>query len=247
MAHDFWLEAHPFYTQTSKAVDLSVHVGNEFTGDSLPNIFNWYSDFSLYKADSKTRIEGDLGRDPAGYFIPQHNGTYLIGYQSIQHYVEIDSDTYKKYLHEEGLNHAIDYRKKHKLQQQQGKEDYIRHAKILVQAGNSFEVDYSKVNIGYDLEIIPLENPYQKKLNDALSVKVLFKNKPQPGILLIAFSRQNPKQMQRVRTDQNGLAIITLNQYGPWLLKAVKMLKLEQKKADWKSHWASITFEIRAN
>lgn len=244
-AHDFWLEAHPFYTQTDKAVDLSVHVGNEFAGDSLPNIYNWYTDFSLYKAGSKTKIEGDLGRDPAGYFVPRRNGTYLIGYQSIQHYVEIDSVIFNKYLLDEGLDHAIDYRKKNNLQQQQGKENYIRHVKVLVQAGDDFAVDYSNVNIGYDLEIIPLGNPYQKKLNDHLSVQVLFYNKPEPDILLIAYSKQNTSQLQRVRTGRNGIATIDLNQSGPWLLKAVKIIKLEKEKADWKSHWASITFEIR--
>lgn len=244
-AHDFWLEAQPFYTESGKTVDLSVHVGNDFAGESLPNIVNWYTDFSLYQATSKTKVKGELGRDPAGFFIPEQNGTYAIGYQSTFSYVEIDSDTFNRYLKEEGLDNAIDYRQKYNQTQAEGKENYIRHAKVLVQAGNEFDIDNSALKFGYELEIIPVENPYLKKINDNLDVQILYKNKPIDNILLIAFTKTNPQQTQRVRSDQNGKATITLNQTGPWLLKAVKILKLEENKADWQSHWASLTFAVR--
>lgn len=244
-AHDFWLEAHPFYTETNKTVELSVHVGNEFIGESLPNIVNWYTDFSLYQASSKTEIEGELGRDPAGYFNPEQKGTYAIGYESVFHYVEIDSDTFKKYLNEEGLDNALKYRQQHKQQKEEAKENYIRHAKALVQVGDEFEIDHSQLKLGYELEIIPLDNPYKKRINDTLEIQVLYKNKPIKGILLAAFSKVHPEKIQQLRTDQNGKVTISLNQTGPWLLKAVKILKIEKGEVDWQSHWASLTFEIR--
>jgi len=245
--HDFWLEAHPFYTESGKTVDLSIHVGNEFVGDSLPNIASWYTDFSLYSAQSKKDIEGELGRDPAGFFTPSQPGTNAIGYQSTFSYVELDSATFNKYLDEEGLNNAIKYRQDHGQNKSQGNENYIRHAKALVQAGDQFKVDYSQLNLGYDLEIIPLSNPYQKNLNDKLSVKILYKNKPARDILLSAFSRVKPDQIQHIRSNSDGIARIRLNQSGDWLLKAVKILKIDDDKADWQSHWASLTFSIHSN
>jgi hypothetical protein len=72
--HDFWLEAHPFYTMPEKSVDISVHVGNQFVGDSQPNIVIWYSDFSLYQADSKTDLLRFLSIPVAG------TGSYSSGY-----------------------------------------------------------------------------------------------------------------------------------------------------------------------
>ncbi|MCK5665906.1 MAG: hypothetical protein KAI17_20600, partial [Thiotrichaceae bacterium] len=152
-SHDFWLEAHPFYTNVKNSVDISVHVGNEFIGDSLPNIPNWYSDFSLYHQDSKTKIEGELGRDPAGYFTPDQTGTFAIGYQSDFSYVEIDPDTFIKYLTDEGLDNAIQHRLDNKLTDTMGKENYVRHAKALVQSGDQFNIDFSRINLGYELEI----------------------------------------------------------------------------------------------
>ena len=243
-SHDFWLEAHPFYTNAKNSVDISVHVGNEFIGDSLPNIPNWYTDFSLYQQHSKTKIKGELGRDPAGHFTPDQTGTYAIGYQSDFSYVEIDPDTFIKYLTDEGLDNAIQYRFDNKLTDTTGKENYVRHAKTLVQSGDQFSLDNSKNNLGYELEIIPLSNPYKKKLNDTLKVKILYQNNPVKNILLNAYSKARPEQVQSIRSDKNGEASITLDQTGPWLLKAVKILKINDAKADWQSHWASLTFEI---
>ncbi|MCP4076772.1 MAG: DUF4198 domain-containing protein [Gammaproteobacteria bacterium] len=243
-SHDFWLEAHPFYTKAKKPVDISVHVGNEFIGDSLPNILNWYTDFSLYQKNSKTDIKGELGRDPAGYFTPDQTGTYAIGYQSDFSYVEIDPETFIKYLTDEGLDNAIQFRQKNKLTQTIGKENYIRHAKALVQSGDQFGINNSKINMGYELEIIPLSNPYKKNLNDTLKVKILYQNKPVSNILLTAYSKIRPRQTQSIRSNNKGEASITLDQTGPWLLKAVKIQKINDGKANWQSHWASLTFEV---
>lgn len=244
-AHDFWLEAHPFYTQTDKTVELSVHVGNEYVGDSLPNIPNWYTDFSIYTPAKKIPVEGSLGSDPAGYFTPEQHGTYAIGYQSEFTYIEIDPATFNKYLQEEGLQNAIDYRHEHQQTDMQGNEEYIRHVKTLVQSGSTFDIDNSAIKFGYELEIIALENPYKKDLNDYIDFKVLHKNEPEHGIMVIAFSKKKPALMQQVRSDRRGIARIKLDQYGPWLVKAVKIIKLENQKADWQSHWASLTFEMK--
>ncbi len=244
-SHDFWLEAHPFYTTAKKTVDISIHAGNNFIGDSLPNIVTWYSDFSLYNGLSKEEINGELGRDPAGYFTPQINGTYAIGYMSDFNYIEIPADTYNSYLKEEGLDNAINYRQKNGLNNTAGKEKYIRYAKTLVQSGNKFDIDNSAKNIGYELEIIPLSNPYKKKINDELTIKILYLNKPIKGILLTAFTKNKPELKQLIRTNHKGEASILLDQPGPWLLKAVKIKHIKDKRENWLSLWASLTFNLR--
>jgi len=243
-SHDFWLEAHPFYTSPAKTVDISVHVGNQFSGDSLPNINSWYTDFSVYQPASKTLIEGEMGRDPAGFFTPRKKGTYAIGYQSDFTNIEIDPDTFLKYLSDEGLDHAIEYRKQNLLTRLPGRENYIRHCKTLVQSGDKFDIDNSMLSFGYELEIIPLSNPYKKQLNDSLSVKVVYQNQPIESLLLIALPKTESAKSQAIRTDRNGVATIRLDQTGPWLLKVVHIIKIKDDKADWQSHWASLTFAL---
>lgn len=249
LAHDFWIEAHPFYTPVGKPVDLSIHVGADFVGDSLPNIRNWYDDFSLYLPGEKKPVPGKLGDDPAGHFTPGRSGTWLVGYQSRFSYVDIDPQTFRKYLEMEGLDNALDYRRKKGLEQSNGRERYIRHAKALVQAGEDFSVDASTLAIGYELEIVPERNPYRLKAGDRLPVRLLYRGQPAEGLLLIAFSRSRPLEKQSLRSDEQGQVVIELDRTGTWMLKAVKILPYSSAdvdpKADWQSHWANLTFELR--
>ncbi len=244
-AHDFWLEAHPFYTEPGDTVDLSVHVGNHFVGDSLPNIAGWYSDFSLYQVNGKSDIQGEMGRDPAGYFTAQQQGTYNIGYQSLFQFTEIDPDTFNKYLHAEGLDNALKYRQQQQQQNEPGKERYIRHAKALIQSGSKFTHDSSMLELGYELELVPLQNPYRKSINDELEVRLLYQGQAAADIQVVAFSKQQPEQVQIRRSDDNGMVRFKLDQAGPWLIKAVKIVRLQQDKAEWQSHWASLTFAVK--
>ncbi len=240
------MEAEPYYSEPGKTVDISLHIGAEFVGDSQPNIYNWYDDFSLYNGASISEIEGELGDDPAGRFRPELPGTYLIGHQTTFTFIEIEPEIFNKYLHEEGLDNAIHFRQVHNLTNRPAKENYIRHAKLLVQSGQGFEVDNSLREIGYILEITPLQNPYKLRKGDKLDLKVLYRGQPAPDLLLIAFSKNQPKRLQNIRTDSNGLATISLDEEGPWLAKAVKILRLDNQKAEWQSHWASLTFSIRS-
>jgi len=248
-AHDFWLEAHPFYTPLGQPVDVSVHIGADFIGDSMPNIPNWYEDFSIYPPQGKQPMPGRLGDDPAGHFTPDRSGTWLVGYQSTFSFVDIDPKTFEQYLIDEGLDDALAWRRENGLEQNRGLERYIRHAKTLIQAGDDFDIDASGRVIGYDLEIVPESNPYRLKAGDELAVRLLYRGKPAAGLLLIAFNKQTPENRQRIRSDAEGRVRIRLDRSGPWMLKAVKILPYSSDRVDprarWQSHWANLTFELR--
>ncbi len=244
-AHDFWLEAKPFYTSPGETVDISLHVGTDFNGDSLPNINDWYDDFSYFDGSIKKPVKGELGRDPAGYFTPLNSGSYLIGYQSTNSYVEISADIFLKYIHEEGLDNALADGLRLKRENKLAKENFSRHAKALIQAGNDFATDSSAQVFGYTLEIIPLQNPYRKQRGDTLGVKILYKGQPAKDILLLAYTKAQPLDRQQIRSNARGMASIKLDKTGKWLLKAVKIVPIKEGKADWQSHWASLTFALK--
>lgn len=244
MAHDFWLEAHPFYTEPGKTVELSLHQGNQYVGDTLPNVVNWYNDFSIYFADHKVDVPGELGRDPAGYFTPRQKGTYAIGYQSVFNTISIKPDIFNKYLQEEGLHDAIALRQKLKQTESETKERFIRHAKTLVQSGNEFEIDNASHEFGYELELIPQSNPYQMHQGDVIAIRVKYKQLAIANTQVSAFSKSHPENAQKIFTDEAGIVRIKLDQSGPWLVKAVKILALKDAELDWQSHWASLTFDV---
>jgi uncharacterized GH25 family protein len=243
-AHDFWIEARPFYTAPGETVELSIHVGNEFVGDSLPNIVNWYTDFSLYQNGQRSDVPGEMGRDPAGYLKTTRPDTYLIGYQSDFINVDIDSDTFKNYLQEEGLLDALQEYNSNFDTSKDVSERYIRHAKVLLQAGDKLLTpDWSRV-IGYQLELVPLLNPYQLQVGATLPLRLLYQNKPLAGIQVAAFSKASPEHLQKMSTNHNGEVTIELNDMGPWLVKAVKIKRLDETDVQWQSHWASLTFAV---
>ncbi len=244
MAHDFWLEADPFYTEPGKTVELSLHVGNEYVGDTLPNVVNWYNDFSIYFKDKIEEVPGELGRDPAGYFVPQQKGTYVIGYQSTFTNIKIEAAIFNKYLKEEGLENAIQLRAKNGLGDTDGIERYQRHAKILLQSGNAFDIDNSTRELGYELELTPLSNPYQKQVGDTLTLQLTYQQQALVGTQITAFSKSHPDEIQKLLSNTKGQVDIKLDRSGPWLIKAVKIIALKDKDQDWQSHWASLTFEI---
>ena len=41
-AHEFWLEAKPFYQKTDQTTEITINVGQQMDGQSLPNIPAWY-------------------------------------------------------------------------------------------------------------------------------------------------------------------------------------------------------------
>ncbi len=245
MAHDFWMQAHPYYTVPGQTVELSLHVGNDFVGDSLPNIASLYQSFSIYQAGKESEVAGAMGRDPAGYFIPDEEGTYLIGYQSVFNTTAIDFDTFMKYLDQEGLDAAKTTILAAREKPDRIKERYMRHVKSLVQVGDHHERDDSRLIIGHDLELVPQINPYLLQRGDALELSLNYLGKPVQDILVIAFSQHQPERVQRVRSDDSGRVSIKLDQGGPWLIKAVKIKRLIDQEQEWESHWASLTFAVR--
>jgi hypothetical protein len=80
---------------------------------------------------------------------------------------------------------------------------------------------------------------------DALPVRLTFKDAPLAGALVMAFNQRHPFLKKRVRSDQDGRATFTIDEPGPWLVKAVHMVPAPAgSNADWESFWASLTFEM---
>jgi uncharacterized GH25 family protein len=243
-AHDFWIEAEPFYTSPGDTVELSLHVGNEFVGDTFPNVAAQYLAFNSYQPGKQTEVPGSLGRDPAGYLQIDQTGTHLIGYQSTFQLTRMDPETFLKYLESEGLDQARGLYLEAGNTVDKVSEQFKRHAKSLVQSGAAFSRDDSRLEIGYELELVPEENPYRLKPGDRLGLQLLYQGQPAEGIQVSAFSKTEPQHVQQQTTDATGRVSVTLDRAGPWLIKAVQINHRPNLQPAWESHWASLTFSI---
>ncbi len=243
-AHEFWLEATPFYQKDNQATDITIHVGQNMKGDLQPNIPAWYSNFDIITADGIKEVDGELGRDPAGYFKTDIQGIYAIGYKSNKNTVDLPPKKFNGYLKKQGLEKIIEQRKALGESEKNGLEIYYRNVKTLIKMGDKRDVNFYNYDFGFPLNINPLQNPYDLTQGNKLRVQLTFNQKPAANLLLNAQIRDRPDFHFSVRTDKQGYATIPLAYKGVWLLHTVDMIRSQEEDIDWESFWGSITFEI---
>ena len=244
--HDFWLEPSTFRAQTGDEISLTLRVGQNLRGDTLPYIDAWFSDFSVLTDADARPVEGVMGDDPAGRFVTAAPGTHVIGYRSTNSFVELDSQKFHDYLAKEGLESVVEIRTQRGDADSAGLEYFSRCAKTLVSVGeNSSGKAFNKV-LGYTLELIPESDPSAMTLGESLPIQLLYASEPIENVLIVAFTKAEPEKKFSARTDSNGRVNLDLDRPGIWLVKAVHMIEVSpaDPKADWESFWASLSFQL---
>ncbi|MBL7002818.1 MAG: DUF4198 domain-containing protein [Gammaproteobacteria bacterium] len=243
-AHDFWLEANPYLIKPNQQTGLSINVGENMKGETLPNIPAWYRAFDVITADGLKPVEGNMGAEPAGHFSHQTHGIYAIGYLSNKDTVQLDAEKFTKYLKNQGLEKIIKQRKTLGEADQTANEIYSRNVKALVKVGDKNIVNFYQYDFKHPLNITPLQDPYQLKQGENLKVKITFRQQPAVDLLVKAEIKDNTTYQYQVRTNTQGIATIPLSHKGIWLIKAVEMERLTNKDEKWESYWGSLTFEL---
>ena len=245
-AHDFWIEPVNFRPVTGDEVPLVLRVGQNLSGDRLPYINDWFSDYRVVAPSGARPIDGLMGDDPAGSFQALESGVHLVGYRSTRDFVELEPAKFDSYLVKEGLEHIIDLRAERGESDRPASEYYSRCAKSLIEVGRGGPDKAYAARLGYTLELVPQENPYALRPGDTLPLLLLYENEPIEGILIIAFTSDAPDHRVRARTDADGRAELPLDRPGLWLVKAVHMIAVPEAVtgADWESFWASLTFTL---
>jgi len=245
VAHEFWLEAKPFYQKIDRTTEFTLNVGQQMDGQLLPNIPAWYSHFDVITGAGLTPVGGELGRDPAGYANIDTSGIYAIGYESTAKAVDLKPEKFTSYLTTEGLEKIIQRRNELGENEKNGVEIFYRNVKTLFKIGDQPAVNFYNYDFNHPLNINPLQNPYQLTKGDDLGVQLTFNQKPAANLLLRAQIKNKPDFEFSIRTDAKGYATVPLEHKGVWLLHTVEMIRSQKQDIDWESYWGSLTFEIR--
>lgn len=237
-AHEFWLQPNVYRGTPGTEVNVSVYVGQNFRGDSLPYIPDWVERFEATSNTTAAKIMAGIGDDPAGRFVLSAPEQYVVSYSGRPESTDIEPLKFKQYLKDAGLEHLVSERQLSKKKSIH--EQYVRCAKTIIDAGKEGPVTEP---VGLKLEIVPLQNPYRLRTGEKLTVKVLFDGKPLDSALLTAFPRTRSDTPIKVRTDQSGLASVPLHP-DEWLLHVVHLVPIDDGVTDWRSYWGSLTFKI---
>ncbi len=246
-AHEYWFEAEKFALAPNEKAVVHLYVGDGLIKDREERAFQ--SDktpkFQLFSNGKMADLKASLteGAMPLYNFSAEKAGTYLLAMERSWSYIKIEPQKFEDYLREDGLEYIIPEREKLGENGKEGRERYSRFLKSLLQVGEKRDNTY-KNPIGMKLEIMPLENPYSKKVGDQLKFQVLFDGKPLAGRTVFADNRTS--ETQKMTTGKDGKFTVRLDKNGMWLVRMVFMqrCKTDCGEADWESFWGAITFGV---
>ena len=244
-AHEFWLNPDKFIYKRVEKINVRFAVGENFEGE------NWQGNNE--RINSLRIYYGGVSDDLSPYITSRNGdsieytmvdeGTNLIAFHSNNSFIEMEPAQFEAYLEEDGLTHALDYRKRNNEEGCKGREFYQRCAKTLLQVGEVIDQTF-KVPSFLPIDIIPMSNPYAAKDKDLLRAKVFYKTTPLTGALVKLWHRAGVKTVKReLRTDANGEIVFRVTTKGKWMLSTVQMERMNDNPlGDWQSYWGSLTW-----
>lgn len=246
-AHDMWIEPATFAPDSGEIVPIKLRVGQNLMGDPLPRDSSLFNQFFMQDSSGRSPVVGRDGGNPAGFMRVAAPGLMIVGYSSNPSAVELTPEKFNQYLKEEGLDSVAQMRAQHNQTNAKAQELFSRCAKSLVLSGAPQPAQGDRV-LGFTLELIAERNPYLLRSGEDLPVRLMYENKPLAGTLVVAMNRQNPSEKISARTGADGRARLRLKPGGMWMIKAVHMIPAPAgTHAEWRSFWASLTFENHAS
>jgi uncharacterized GH25 family protein len=244
-AHDFWIEPSSFRVEKGARLDVALRVGEGYRGDPVARNPDKIRRFVLVGPAGEQALAGEAGQDPAGQAVIAGPGLFVIGYHSHPSSITLEAPKFEAYLKEEGLERVSALRAARGEGAQPGREIYSRCAKALVASGRTEKASADR-RLGLPLELVPEANPYEGR-GGPTAVRLLFRDQPLEGALVVALPKDAPEKKVEARTDSSGRVVLELGAGRTWLVKTVHMVEAPSGSgADWESLWASLTFEIPA-
>lgn len=127
-----------------------------------------------------------------------------------------------------------------------GRELFSRCAKTVLEVGSVASGARPEMpTVGCPLELVPDAGLLEPGAE--VSVRVLWRGAPLEGVLVGATRAGDDTPSAGARSDADGRVRFSLGP-GAWLVHAVHMAETrgaDSEQADWRSVWASLTFERR--
>lgn len=228
-AHDFWIEPSSWTAAAGQLVSVRLRVGASFIGDPVPRDPALIRQFAVLAGGTAEPVPGISGNDPAGLFRASGRCS-VIAYESGVSDAELTPEKFAQYVRDESLAAQVPVAPRSAVV-----DHFSRSAAALIAGDGNCLAQLRRAPLS--LQLVLLADPF---VHSDLTVSLLMRGKPLPGVTVIAFPRRQPMKQQRVVTDAGGRAALKLDVAGPWLVKAVQIEA--QPDGAFRSRWASLTF-----
>lgn len=172
-------------------------------------------------------------------------GTYVAGLSTKPREISLKAKDFNAYLREDGLPEILAARRRNGELGQDARERYAKYVKAVFQAGASRTATFKQA-LGYPVEIIPQQNPYDLQPGQTLEVLCLKDGQPLAGQFVLAGRevKGRIRPAPGVKTDAQGRARILLRGPGSWYVKFINMTPQTDPQLNYESKWATLTFAL---
>ena len=243
-AHDMWIAPSAFHAQTGERIEVDLQLGHAGDLEILPRRERRIVRFEVLEPDGSVRIPGLDGRRPAGFLRPSAPGLHTVIYESNAAFSELGGAAFTRYLEEEGLRGALEWRRQHGEESQPGREQYSRSLKSLLVVHDAARapLQLNDRAVGLPLELV-IETPNFQRA-DRLRLRVLYAGRPLAGALVDARQADEDRARWSGTSDDAGMVEFASLEPGHLILSTVHMVRADAHDAEWRTIFSTLTFEI---
>ena len=250
-SHELFLKSDAFFLEENSSSELYLFNGTFDSSENLISRDRIVEDrilgpgFDLKPEDSAYL---DVGKSTHLRFTTGSEGTYVAGVSTLPNMIDMSAEDFLEYLEHEELTGLISKRSQQGISDLPVKEKYSKHVKALLQVGDASSEHFSTI-LGYPIEFVPIQNPYDLKVGDKISFQLLFRDLPLGRQSVHASNRPDGidpfAEEILLETDPDGVVTLTINEKGQWYLATIFIEESNETGVDYESNWATITFGVR--
>ncbi len=249
-AHDLFLKFDTYFLRPNSQATVRLLNGS-FRASEGVVARDRMRDVSLVAPDGKiSHPEATMWRDGGKTSLLNVQtggaGTYVVGVSIKPREIDLKAKDFNEYLAHDGLPDTLAARRKEGELSKDVRERYSKHVRAIFQVGDA-RTDTYRTPLGYSVEIIPQQNPYDLRVGQTLEVLCTLDGHPLVNQFVLA-GRETRGRMSRetgARTDAAGIARFKLGGAGKWYVKMIHMTPVTNGSVNYESKWATLTFEIR--
>lgn len=242
---ELWMQPSEFFYVPGDSLKVEFNISRDFRENPWQLTYAKIQRLQLYEASGRRNLVPREGKFRHLNLLMQREGTKLFVMQGVPSFIEVEAESFNKYLKEHSLDEVYNHRDQTNTLNTPGKETYERCTRLLVQVGSKTDETYRK-ETDFPLEIIPEQNPYTLKMGDVIRFRILYEGKPLFGARVFVWNRSNNRTIrQPVYSQQDGSVEARLSDAGPWMISVIKMVPSKDGQADWHSYWSNLVFGVR--
>lgn len=242
-AHDMWLVTGVPGARGRICARIGEHFPASLNGVAADRL----EIFQLHTADGAKPLTGVESKRQLCATVPAASTTGVAEIVVHPRFIRLDTKDFNSYIEGEGFASVIAARQQNGKTNAQGRELYSRYSKLLI--GRTGEL--ATHPLGHALEIVPEKDPATLAAGESLPVKVFFRGKPLAGVRVSAASAgaeiKGHDFPVTAETDADGRALLKLDRGGLWYARLIHMVPAQDDpEVDWRSFFATLTFEVPA-